>query len=545
MDILRNDRDDGAGEVGLPPPQDGIGDDDIDELADLIGRVTITEPEEVVVPPVAQPAVRQLNRPTALTEENLPLTLARSQIQTESQTLAVLGRMLTLVTAGNENRADLADDARVNFDHIIQGMGHIHNNLVQKQQLLAGANRRARQFRSTLDTPVYVPRAHGEARDPRMLSGKNIKDNTPVFNPKVTGADFRVTWHRLKDYGTLYHFEENDYLLALGHVLEEKAYLEYVQLRQNNATLRDILDHLGETYVPKQSIYEDQLAVDKFFRTRKEPLQKAMRRALMCVEKLKSAHQENEWPILLKKHMEDILYKIVTPSTQRLIRKLVEVYTESGLAYDLPTLIHKADMHEVTNDAAPTTEMPIQSFPVNVSKVHFKDEAEKDRASRPEQKPYSRQNSYRSKERSADRNNSQSRDRRYSRSRSPRSNYPAKSQSQGPYQNRYRSQSPTSSNYSKSNNRYGRSQSPNYRQANNYDRSKSPSYNKDQNQNRNRDRSNSANRHVTPSRQQQSKNDEKAFKIDNTNFYKCSYCPSLHSSQDDCAIYRQSKGKSP
>ena len=91
-----------------------------------------------------------------------------------------------------------------------------------------------------------------------------------------------------------------------------------------------------------------------------------MRRALMCVEKLRHSVPDNDWPVLLKKYMEDILFKIVSPITQKYLRKLNEVYTESGLTYDLHTMIQKADMHEVTNDAAPKTDMP-NSFAQNVS----------------------------------------------------------------------------------------------------------------------------------------------------------------------------------
>ena len=298
-EILRNDIDEDV-DLGLPAGAGANVDLEEENLIDLIEQVTLTERIPIDPPTdLPIPIVRNVDRPLALTEELMPLNIARNDLRRDTQTLEMLGKIVRLVTSGNENREGLAEEERNNFDDIIQNMGHMHQNVQRKQQLLATATRRARQLRSILDIPNYLERPVGVPRDLAMLTGKRIRDSTPVFNPKVIGADFRVTWHRLKDYGDLNYFNENDYILALGQVLEEQAYLEYVQLRKSQANLRDILDHLGETYVPKRSVYDNQLAVDKFFRLNKEPLQKAMRRALMCVEKLQNTVAEADWPVLL------------------------------------------------------------------------------------------------------------------------------------------------------------------------------------------------------------------------------------------------------
>jgi hypothetical protein len=509
-EILRNDLEEEV-DVGLPEGAGANLDLDVDNLADLIGQVTLTERLPVEPPPdVRQPVIRNVDRPLALTEELMPLNIARNDLRRDTQNLQMLGKMVRLITSGNENREGLEEEERNNFDDIILGLGHMHETVQRKQQLLATATRRARQLRSILETPNYLDRPHGVPRDPAMLTGKRIRDSTPVFNPKIAGADFRVTWHRLKDYGDLNYFDENDYILALGQVLEEQAYLEYVQLRKSQASLRDILDHLGDTYVPKRSIYDDQLAVDKFHRLRKEPLQKAMRRALMCVEKLQHTVDAGDWPVLLRKHMEDILYKIVTPSTQRVIRKYVEIYTESGLAYDLPTLIHKAEMHEISNDASPKGEMPPQSLSAAINSVQFAD-----------QKEGSRQTRSLSRE-----NNRSRRDLSSSTDRAgfkPNSNYRARSNSR----ERDRSKS---RNYSRD-----RSRSPRrYNTRQNRDRSRSPRRGDNSSTSRNRNRSKSPNQARASTPQRSSSRGRIDLSVDGVKYMSCTHCSSLHTSTFNC-----------
>lgn len=350
-------------------PHANAGAQAVNDLADLIDQVVLAP----ALPPPVQPRVvpRPLDRPLAMAEEQLPLRMVRNEIQREAQTLDLLGRLTRLVTADHANLAAMNDPQRNQLHALLQGMGDIQQHMHNNQLLLQNAQLKAKRYRNAIEMPEFLQRQAGFVRYPQDVSGKNIKNNAPVFNPKVPGADFRVTWHRLKDYGDQNFFDEREYTVALGQVLEEQAYMEYVQLRENGTGLRGILEHMEEIYVPKNSYYEDQTAVDNFRRNNGENIHKAMRRALLCVEKLRHSVPDNDWPVLLKKYMEDILFKIVSPSTQKYLRKLNEVYTESGLTYDLHTMIQKADMHEVTNDAAPKTEMPC-GYAQNVSALEEK-----------------------------------------------------------------------------------------------------------------------------------------------------------------------------
>ena len=349
---------------GGQQPQPAVGNQAIDNLADLIDQVAIAQPLQPPAPQVVAPKL--LDRPLAMIEEQIPLNMVHNEIKQEAQILDLLGHLTRLVTANHQNVADLNAPQRDQLQALLEGMSNLQQNVHNNQVLLQNAQLKARRYRNAIDMPQFLPRPVDFARLPQDVSGKNIKNNAPVFNPAVPGADFQVTWRRLKDYGDQNLFNEREYVVALGQLLEEQAYKDYVQLRDNGTSLRGILEHMEEIFVPKKSYYEDQAEIDNFRRLKGESIKKAMRRALMCVEKLRHSVPDNDWPVLLKKYLEDILFKIVSPSTQKYLRKLNEVYTESGLTYDLNTMIQKADMHEVTNDAAPKTDMP-NSFAQNVS----------------------------------------------------------------------------------------------------------------------------------------------------------------------------------
>ena len=349
---------------GGQQPQPAAGNQAINDLADLIDRVANTQPLQPLQPQVVAPKL--LDQPLAIIEEQIPLNMVNNEIKQEAQILDLLGHLTRLVTANHQNVADLNAPQRDQLQALLEGMGNLQQNMHNNQVLLQNAQLKARRYRNAIDMPQFLPRPVDFARLSQDVSGKNIKNNAPVFNPAMPGADFQVTWRRLKDYGDQNLFDEREYVVALGQLLEEQAYKDYAQLRDNGTSLRGILEHMEEIFVPKKSYYEDQAEVDNFRRLKGESIKKAMRRALMCVEKLRHSVPDNDWPVLLKKYMEDILFKIVSPSTNKYLRKLNEIYTESGLTYDLHTMIQKADMHEVTNNAEPQTDIP-NSFAQNVS----------------------------------------------------------------------------------------------------------------------------------------------------------------------------------
>ena len=367
LGLLANDADlnPQAAAVAAPQPPDAAAiaaaaaaNAAVNNLADLIANVAIAPPPPIPAPVQVQRPADQ--RPVVVAEEELPINLTRIEAQRDIQTLDILGRLARHITADNNLRADLPAPQRVTLDALLMGMEQIQAGVQQKQQMLVNAEQKARRLRHQLDYPAMPNDLDHAGRNPVALSGKNIRDNAPAFNPKTPGHDLRVTWSKLRDYGEICFFNAADFVFAIGQVLEENAYIDFKHLRENGANLAEILEHLEESYVPKQSFYEDQMAVDNFYRFKAESLQKAMRRALMCVEKLRLSVSDQDWPVLLNKYMEDILMKIVSVSTRNYLRKMIELYTEQGIQYDLQTLIHKADMHEITHDAAPRTEQPFQ-----------------------------------------------------------------------------------------------------------------------------------------------------------------------------------------
>ena len=571
---------------GVPPAQVQ---QDVHDLADLIDRVAIAQPLQQPVQRVVPP--RPLDRPLAVMEEQLPLSMVRNEIQREAQTLDLLGRLTRLVTAEHQNVEDLNNPQRNQLQALLEGMGHIQQNMHNNQVLLQNAQLKAKRYRNAIEMPQFMPRNEHFVRYPQDISGKNIKNNAPVFNPAVPGADFRVTWHRLKDYGDQNLFNEREYIVALGQVLEEQAYLEYVQLRENNTSLRGILEHMEEIYVPKKSYYDDQAAVDNFHRLKGENIQKAMRRALLCVEKLRHSVSDTDWPVLLKKYMEDILFKIVSPSTQKYLRKLNEVYTESGLTYDLHTMIQKADMHEVTNDSAPKTEMPSKialNLAVNAPETYpayYEKPVPMDTGDRYSQRNYTN-SQYNNPKTSTDwynrdkaknyspENRDRSRDRRYDRNRpsnsrdssqnryNPNYNKENRNQSNNGYKpndrNDSRSRYNSTSNYNdrdKSNDRYRNQSRDRYRDNRSRDRSNSRNGNRDnRSYSRDRNRSDSKSyqksdsrdwRENTPANTSYSKEKgsnstsakAKAVNIvlKDKSYYSCNVCSSLHA-EDRCPL---------
>ena len=502
----------GGGGAGGVPPAQNVQNQAEHDLADLIDRVAIAQPLQPIQPQ-AQRVIppRPLDRPLAVMEEQLPLSMVRNEIQREAQILDLLGRLTRLVTAEHQNVEDLNNPQRNQLQALLEGMGHIQQNMRNNQVLLQNAQLKAKRYRNAIEMPQFLPRDDQFIRYPQDISGKNIKNNAPIFNPAIPGADFRVTWHRLKDYGDQNLFNEREYIVALGQVLEEQAYIEYVQLRENGTGLRGILEHMEEIYVPKKSYYEDQAAVDNFHRLKGENIQKAMRRALLCVEKLRHSVPDTDWPVLLKKYMEDILFKIVSPSTQKYLRKLNEVYTESGLTYDLHTMIQKADMHEVTNDSAPKSEMPMKVSnmvaTVETYPAYYERPMPMDTSNNYTQKRYNSDSSktkpgpdWYNRDKPRDTNYSpdnreRSRDRQYDRNQPNTSRDSSKTRYNSSYNRDNRSQSDNGyRSYDRDNSRSRNSSQPNYR---NRDQSRDRYRSSSRNQyrdNRSRDRSNSRNR---------------------------------------------------
>jgi hypothetical protein len=224
-----------------------------------------------------------------------------------------------------------------------------------KNEGLRNARRVAKYYETPIMKPAYpIPDSH---RSPRV-NYKELLMLTGYFDPNDKSHDFKHTWQKLLDYGSLNEFQEEQYMQALGSILKNEAYENFIEFKATNKPLEEILDYFAGVYTKKRSLVADRKAVDEFTRKKGESIVVCMERAILAIDKLKHLHDPSGWPALRQQMRHNILMQVVKEETKRAVQMEVDhVYEDTGMPYDFEKLIRFADRYERNHNAAPKDEV--------------------------------------------------------------------------------------------------------------------------------------------------------------------------------------------
>ncbi len=131
---------------------------------------------------------------------------------------------------------------------------------------------------------------------------------------KDKSADFKHTWQKLLDYGTMNDFQEEHYLQALGSILRGEAYEIFTEYKQFHRTLKETLDYFSGVYTKKRSLADDRKAVDEFTRRKGESIVVCMERAILAIDRLRLVHPTDGWEALRQQMRHNILIRFRSAS---------------------------------------------------------------------------------------------------------------------------------------------------------------------------------------------------------------------------------------
>jgi hypothetical protein len=229
----------------------------------------------------------------------------------------------------------------------------IKKHEVQRSKLLA------ERFKASLEIPLMLAEPRGFERNYRTLDPHNIMRLIPGFDPKsVPEKDFQDTWNRIVAYGRNQYLQENHYLMILGLTLNGEALRTFNDLQKAGYGLTYVLETLGDLYASKQTLLEDQKAVDDFVRLKNETMRKAMNRCKCMVERLRQLSSEAAWPETKHKLLRGVLKQIISIKTRKYLDLEESKVTEEGGSISIDILTDMADRFERNFDEVPTKDSP-------------------------------------------------------------------------------------------------------------------------------------------------------------------------------------------
>ena len=260
------------------------------------------------------------------------------------------------------------------MDHIVQALS-LKAIQSSKEAILKNEGlQKARRVTKYYETPIMKPAYPIPTRrfDPRV-NYKELLMLTGYFDPNDKNHDFKHTWQKLLDYGSLNEFQENQYMQALGSILKNEAYETFIEFKATNKPLEEILDYFAGVYTKKRSLVADRKAVDEFTRKKGETIIVCMERAILAIDKLKHLHDPTGWSALRQQMRHNILMQVVKEETKRAVQMEVDhVYEDTGMPYDFEKLIRFTDRYERNHNAAPKDDVTTL-FKVASGGIHKKE----------------------------------------------------------------------------------------------------------------------------------------------------------------------------
>lgn len=220
---------------------------------------------------------------------------------------------------------------------------------------LVNAQKITRHYETPIAKPAFPIVDH---RRIIRVNHKELLMLTGYFDPTDKNSDFKHTWQKLLDYGSMNEFQEDHYMQALGSILKGEAYETFTEFKSMNKSLEEILDYFAGVYTKKRSLADDRRAVDEFTRKKGESIIVCMERAILAIDKLRYVYPASGWQALRQQMRHNILMQVVKEETKRAIQMEVDnVHEDTGMPYDFEKLIRFADRYERNHNSAPKEDL--------------------------------------------------------------------------------------------------------------------------------------------------------------------------------------------
>ena len=220
------------------------------------------------------------------------------------------------------------------------------------------ANKVVKYYKTPLQKPQLTEAPADFRKTFHRTSPREITGVTGLFDPADNKADFNHVWSKLIGYGQANYFTEQEYKDALRYILQGDAYESFQNFEQTNQSFDYILEYFGNVYARKRTLEADRQAVDKFKRFKDEPLEHCMHRSQVAIDRLKHLYREEAWPEIRIQMRKNILTQVVAEETRRYIQlEEDETLEQTGMPYDLKTLISIASRFEKVHDKIPKKDL--------------------------------------------------------------------------------------------------------------------------------------------------------------------------------------------
>ena len=309
-------------------------------------------------PTLTRPHRLEPTPPTYIPAHEQALRIHKQDVTTHQTTSGFLGKIAEFMNYTLHANPDMPDAAIDITKQILEQAKHSNQTANLKLEGLDRASKVVNYYETPITKPIYPDRDLHDHIHPVQFNLRELLMVTGYFDPSDKDSDFKHTWQKLLDYGTLGNFEENHYLQALSAILKKEAYETFTEFRSTGRSLDEILDYFAKVYTKKRSLIADRQAVDKFTRHKNESILVCMDRCIIAIDKLRHLYPAQGWPDMRQQMRRNILMQVIKEDTKRHIQMEEDDITEStGMPYDFDKLIRLADRYERHHNAAPKDEV--------------------------------------------------------------------------------------------------------------------------------------------------------------------------------------------
>ena len=278
-------------------------------------------------------------------------------------------------------------------------LGAVRNSVAQSAQAALDLKAQAVHFQANMQRAAHVTDRYSST--PTMPTWDHLCRDAPMgrpcdiiaacgkFDPTLPEADFGIVWDNLRFYGTNHRWRENNYRIALSFLLEGEAKRVFHDHMDVNPVpaLAVIVDTIYKAYAKPRSTIDDKQALKDVVRQANEPLPRCIARGTIAIDRQRYMHEQQDWPVLRKNLIRELVYQVVERPTQKYINWLEnDSIATTGVVCDVDRLIEMVDQEEKRHGWIPKATKPVV-FQAATTGIFLNPKSEKPQHQRKGQKP--------------------------------------------------------------------------------------------------------------------------------------------------------------
>ena len=327
---------------------------DLDDVINQISNLrTSTSPASTPVPfPLPK---KKYNEPTYLSSQEQFLKQQNDDVKKAKQTVKLLTSVSELMARQAEQNKD--KDFIVLARNLLAESKTYKDEGTQLELGIQKAQKVVKHYNQSIPTPTFY-----DSRHDINIQFRDIISLTGYFDPSKNGSEFRHVWMKLYDYGQSQKFAADHYTQALSAILKGEAYEAFVELREKQSSLEDILKYLTTIYGSKRSITADRTALENFYRKRNEPIKNCFERCKLVIDKLRYTYPEASWTEMRVFLIKQTLLQLILPETKNyVVTKENHILETTGFHLPLDQLITTINTFESINSKIPSHDLSLNT----------------------------------------------------------------------------------------------------------------------------------------------------------------------------------------